>query len=280
MTLWGVFFFFLGGALGSFINVLVSRYGTNESAFRGRSHCESCGRGLEWFELIPIASFLFLRGRCRTCRAAIPLRTMVAEFLAAGLFVVLGSAVLGGVLKLPFDIFFALQSAGWSFLLLRFLAFGFYAVFLSLALAIAVYDFEHFIIPRLFLLPLFLLGLGLNAGAALIAGRLDIVTIPLFAAGLAYLIFFSLWFFSRGRAMGRGDAELAAVFPFFLDPAQVMLALILSFLVGAAVGLIFVVLKKLTLKSRIPFGPFLVLGAVVSLFFGSGILKWYFGIFA
>lgn len=244
------FVFVFGTIIGSFLNVVIARYG--EESLLGRSHCPSCGKTLTPLELIPIVSFLFLKGKCQNCRVPISFQYPIVEFLSGALFLSL------------YTIY------GFSF------AFIFYSVIWSILLVITVYDFKHTIIPDLLVFLFIFLSLGDIAWGVFIGG---------FSGYLPYLIagpifftpFFLLWFLSKGEWMGLGDGKLALGIGFFLGLAGGFDAIILSFWIGAVVSLLLIFLqkihalsfgnKKITMKSEIPFGPFLVLGMALVFFF-------------
>lgn len=263
-----------GLVMGSFLNVVISRLASGESVIGGRSHCPHCGKILSWFELIPIASFLIQAGQCRSCQNPISLRYPIVEAVSAILFLFLGLWASRGLLPL-LGFGQPLAFLGFGFQLWEFLV---YAFFGSSLLAISVYDFEHLLIPRQILLPLAVIGLVIVIARFVLAGSLAGFFVSIAGAVSAYIFFSAIWFFSKGRAMGLGDAELALVIGFWLGSWLLIPAIILAFWSGALAGLAFMIFKKVGLKSRIPFGPFLALGALVSLFGGSGIIRLYFSI--
>lgn len=245
MTL--VILFVLGIIWGSFINVWGVRY--NSGLFLGKhSRCGVCARSLSWFELIPVLSFIFLKGRCRSCQAKIGFRYPLIELISG---VVLVSVYLSG---LP--------------ILLQVISF----VIFSLYLVIAIYDSRHKIIPDGLVYSSIVLALALRliAGISLV-DLVGSLALPAFFAGL--------WFFSKERLMGLGDAKLVLSLALFLGMPQALWAVILAFWIGAIYGLGLIIWahlktllisfknitirrgQKLTLKSEIPFAPFLILGA-------------------
>lgn len=264
--------FILGTLVGSFLNVVTLRYGTDRGVVRERSSCPSCKKNLSPFELVPILSFVFQKGKCRKCKAKISWQYPLVEFLTGLVF-----------LLVFFNIFF---HQGNSLILSRnFLDMGtigelfFYWTIFSILIAISVYDFHHKIIPDEFVFSFialsFLVGFleFLNSGflAWLLAG-------PLIAAP-----FFIIWFISGGRWMGFGDVKLALGIGWFLGLVGGIYAILWSFWIGGAVaivlllsknflstlpfkGALFSELKGLTIKSEIPFGPFLVLGTMIYFF--------------
>jgi len=249
--------FLYGLFIGSFLNVVLVRYNTGRTMVTGRSMCFSCGKTLAWYELIPVASFLLQDGKCRACKSNVSWQYPLVELASGALFAMV-------VLFLPV----ARENV---------LELLYYLSVVSTLLVIAVYDLRHKIIPDLF--AYLFAGLGLvhlvaSAGVlevfhgealmALIAG-------PLFALPIA-----ALWFFSDGRWIGLGDAKLALGIGWFLGLALGGSAMVLSFWIGAVVGLLLIGLARLrvrfmhgarvSLKSEIPFGPFLILATLIVLF--------------
>ena len=241
-----------GSIIGSFLNVLILRYG-NGVLKSSRSKCFSCGHTLDPSDLIPIFSFLFLGGKCRYCGSKISIQYPLVEFFTALSFLLT-------YLKL-----------GWSLETL------FYWVIWSIFIAIFVYDLKHKIIPNglvyiLIVLSLlkiiFIIWLGFNEDLFWL-----ILSGPIIASPFALL-----WLVSRGRWMGFGDAKLALAIGWLLGLSQAFSALILAFWIGAIVGLLLVFLSKMTLlsqkfknftiKSEIPFAPFLIIGTAI-IFWGD-----------
>jgi len=247
-----VLVFIFGAVVGSFLNVVILRYNTGFSPFKGGSKCFSCGKNLRWHELVPIFSFLIQRGRCRGCGSKISWQYPTVELLTGLLFL----------------LFFFNYRSGTSIIFILYCW-----VVVSLLVVIAVYDFRHQIIPNLFVW-LF------NALAFIsVFGILNLEFVsnfefrisdlwPRLLAGICFFSFFALlWLVSKGRWMGFGDAKLALGLGWMLGPEKTLLALLFSFWLGAIVGLMLMALKsnKFGLKSKIPFGPFLALGSVMAL---------------
>lgn len=239
-------FFILGTVVGSFLNVIICRFHTGVS-IGGRSRCLSCGITLSPRDLIPLASFIFSRARCRSCKSGISWQYPLVE-LAAG---VLTALVAWKFLPLGFSS--PPADAGRALL---------YLAILYLLILISAYDLRHKIIPNLFVYSFVALALAHRLATA---GFLwiDILAGPLFFLGFA-----AIWYFSGGRWMGLGDAKLAAGIGFFLGLHAGLDALILAFWIGGAVSLVLLFLGRtsFTLKSEIPFAPFLILGAVIEFF--------------
>lgn len=245
--------FIFGTLIGSFLNVVVLRFDTGVSISRGRSKCFSCGKALSWRELVPVLSFLSQRGRCAGCGSRISWQYPLVEL--AG-----GSAALAAYL-------FAFPSDD----MLGMAAFALSAALLFFYIAIAVYDIRHKIIPDEFSYGAALVALALVGVDWAVYGYLDLARL---AAGPALFAFFGLfWLASRGRSMGLGDAKLALSVGWALGLWGGIAAVLLSFWIGAVSMLLAMAIQRarskggLGMKSEIPFGPFIILGFLVSFFF-------------
>jgi leader peptidase (prepilin peptidase)/N-methyltransferase len=244
-----IFFVFIFGTIvGSFLNVVILRMNTRESIVTGGSRCFSCGKKLKWQELIPVLSFVVQRGKCKGCGSRISWQYPIIEFITGIIFLL--------VFNFQFSIFIT----------------AYYFIIFSLLIIISVYDFRHQIIPNklvyLFNILAFL-NLFKNWEPALLSGKLEIGNFDTksFLAGIALFAFFgALWLFSKGRWMGLGDAKLALGIPWLLDFCGGIWAFAFSFWVGALAGIILMILAKnrYSMKSKIPFGPFLALGALLA----------------
>jgi leader peptidase (prepilin peptidase)/N-methyltransferase len=237
--------------IGSFLNVCILRWGAEpkQSVVRPPSRCPKCGRGLRWYDNIPIASWLVLRGRCRGCREPISAQYPLVE---------LGVALV------------------WAFIAWRH-GFGVEglrgAVFATILLGIAMTDARAYVIPDEFSLG----GLGCGLLFALLAGRQPLGTALLGAAvgfGLLWLVaVLGEWMFKQ-EAMGGGDIKMMAMVGAFLGWQGTLLTVFLGALIGS---LIFVPLTLTGHKKLVPFGIFLALGAAATYLVGPAILTWYGG---
>lgn len=254
-----IFVFIFGAIIGSFLNVLILRWDT-KIGFLKRSHCMSCKKPLSWHELIPIVSFIIQKGRCRSCKKNILWQYPIVEILTGVIFLLI------------FNFFAQGEPAlGWQFTDYRLLVIGYYWLIFSILITIAVYDFHHKIIPNTFVYLFDILALLYLFGN----WKLPSQGWSALGGGLIFFLFFaSLWFISRGRWMGLGDAKLALGIGWLLGLSQGMTALIVAFWVGAIVGLLllFLRLKKHTIKSEIPFAPFLVFGTFVAFYFDLNLM--------
>ncbi|MFA5013125.1 MAG: prepilin peptidase [Candidatus Paceibacterota bacterium] len=262
MIIESIFVFIFGLLVGSFLNCVIWRTYKNQSFMRGRSYCPRCKQELSWLDLVPLFSFLFLRGRCRYCKKPISIQYPLVELVLGLLFVFIYNYF---KIELLYDGFtFAFYNVVFLWAAISLLAIAF------------VYDLKHYIIPD----GVTFLGIGLTI-AWIIFGYLqgfyieqDVVGFIVAAAG-ATIFFFILWFFSKGRAMGFGDVKLVFFLGLLLGITNTAVALFISFISGAIIGLILIALRKKKLKSSVPFGPFLVAGTFVALFYGTVIKDWY-----
>ena len=234
-----IFFVFIFGAIiGSFLNVVILRLNTGESIVTGGSRCFSCGKKLKWQELIPVLSFVVQRGKCKGCGSKISWQYPIVEFITGIIFLL--------IFNFQFSIFVT----------------AYYFIMFSLLIIISVYDFHHQIIPnKLAYLFNFLVFLNLFQVSSF---KFQVYN---FLTGLAFFAFFgALWLFSKGKWMGLGDAKLALGIPWLLGACGGLWAFVFSFWVGALTGIILMFLAKnrYSMKSKIPFGPFLALGALLA----------------
>lgn len=247
---WAIFFCMLGGIFGSFANVVILRWPKGESlAFPG-SRCPQCQTPIAWRDKIPIFSWLLLRGRCRSCRAAVSVRYLIVELLTAVLF---GLAFL---------------KIGWHWTLIEVLIF-----FLGLVI-VSFIDLDTFLLPDVFTLPGMALGL---VGAFLNPERsfLD-AAIGLFLGGgflWAVAYFYYLW--RKEEGMGGGDIKLLGWIGAVLGWQSIAFVIIASSLFGSAAGFFAAVREKKGMKTVIPFGPYLALGAVLYVLAGQFISEQY-----
>lgn len=233
-------FAFAGAISASFIGVIAERIHTGQSWRTGRSKCNSCRESLAFLDLVPVFSWLGTRGRCRMCGSKIPMQYALSEAVLAGVFV------------------------------LSYLHFGLGSDIVLFLIAIAVlafivlYDIRHTIVPPLASNAFTLVSLLF---AYIQAGNVRLFGLYLLTAGLISLAFFSLHYFSRGRAMGLGDAPIAFALSLLVG-AQAVSGLLFSFWIGALFGIFVLLLRRggPTMGIEIPFVPFLAIGYLLAYF--------------
>ncbi|QQS27068.1 prepilin peptidase [bacterium] len=261
---WSGFLIFLVGIygllVGSFLNAWVWRVHTHRKVSKGRSMCPHCKTTLHWYELLPVLSWLGLKGKCRTCHKLISWQYPAVELANAGLWVAL-------------LLFFAPASP------LAWLQLGLWCVLASLLLAALVYDTRWMLLPDAFVMPATAVALVLAGLSAMQAGSLAELWPKLLAATIFAGVFFLIWLVSGGSWIGDGDIWLAGIMGLVLSGTQLVVAIFVAFNLGAIVGLALIVIHKKTRKSMIAFGPFLIIGLFAGLFFGEALLNWYMGIF-
>jgi prepilin signal peptidase PulO-like enzyme (type II secretory pathway) len=264
--IFGIIIFLFGAALGSFVSVIANRYNTGLSFLKGRSVCFSCNTQLQNKDLVPIFSFLSLKGKCRYCQSKISKETIIVELLMGVLSVL--AALKSGL--------FSLRLGAWS--LESEISYLLITIIFAVILLISVYDLKHFIIPDSFLVSFFIFSL-----IYLFIFNFPILHTSYFIlqnllSGLVLALpFFLIFIISKGTWFGFGDVKYILALGFLLGFIQGLSAVVLSFWIGAAFSIIILVFKKivpsmnlpllknnLTIKSEIPFGPFLSLGVIIS----------------
>ena len=244
-----VIFGLFGLVIGSFLNVVILRRGARTVG--GRSGCLSCGAPLRWYDLIPVVSWIALRGRCRVCGSRISMQYPLVEASTAVLFGLIGGAP---GLSIPMQ----LVSLG----------------IIALLVLITTYDLRHTIIPDGWSYSFAILAFITASTFAIGGGWMGILTLVI-AGPLCALPLFALWLISRGKWMGLGDAKLALGIGFLLGQSAGLFAVFFAFVVGAVVSVCVLLPYSylrarlgitrfgaggtgFTMKSEVPFGPFLV----------------------
>lgn len=251
--------FVIGTAVGSFLNVLILRGSKGEKP-TGRSRCDACKKTLAAAELIPVISFLVQKGRCRSCGAALSLQYPIVELLT-GFAYAAAAAYLG--LSLAPD----LRSLGM--LLASFLA-------IAAAIVIVVSDIRFFIIPDGAVAALALVGAWASVSRWLEVKPSDASffqsTGTDTAAALVFFVFFAaLWFLSRGRWMGFGDAKLSFATSLLVGYPASIAAFLFSFWLGGLAGAATLAVNPKNRKRLIPFGPFIIIGTLAAFFFSDAL---------
>ncbi|MDD2540128.1 MAG: prepilin peptidase [Desulfuromonadaceae bacterium] len=250
LMIYSLFVFVFGMVVGSFLNVCICRMPKDESIVSPPSHCPLCSYQLRWYDNIPVLSYLFLRGKCRGCGAHISLQYPLVELL-------------NGLLAL--------------LLFLRFgptLAFATLFLFCSALVVITFIDIEHQIIPDEISLPGIIVGFALSfflKGHGWLNSLLGI----LLGGGSLLLVAFLYQRLTGKDGMGGGDIKLLAMMGAFLGWKAVPFIIFASSLVGSLIGITIMVLQKKDSKLAIPFGPYLAFGAVLYIFYGKALIRWY-----
>jgi len=238
--------FIFGTVVGSFLNVVIYRLPRNESLVQPPSHCPSCGKKLAWHDLIPILSFVILKGKCRYCGAKISPKYPLIEMITGLSFVLIG------------------LRTGWS------INFAFYLLFTSILISIASIDLFEGVVPDVIVILGAIVGLIFN----LINGKVAFLS-SLIGIALA-LVFFGLIILISKGGMGEGDLTLSIMIGAFLGWQFSLTTFVLAFIIGAIGGIFALVFLKKNRKDSIPFGPYLSLSAFIVLLYGHQILNLYF----
>ncbi len=246
----GFFIFLLGVFIGSFLNCFIYRLSIGEKP-EGRSYCPKCKHQLSFKDLVPVFSYAFLLGKCRYCKKKISLEYPLVELLTGVLF------------------------------LLTFLSIGlslelFYLLFvLFFLILIFVYDLKHYIIPDFATFSLIFLSSAYLLFISFIEGDYSILFLGVLSGAVAFLFFFALWYFTKGKGMGFGDVKFVIFMGLFLGFPNIIPGLFISFLLGAIIGLVLIAIKRKKIKQQIPFGPFLIIGTLTAYFYGAEIIEIY-----
>lgn len=229
--------FVLGLAIGSFLNVVIYRLPRGMGFVKGRSFCPKCKKKINWFDNVPVISFLILKGHCRFCNKPISFQYPLIELLTGILFYL-------------------------SYL--SHLNFLYYPLLCGL-IVIFFIDLEHKIIPDKIVLPLIII---FTIYAILTADYWLLLS----AAG-AFLFLFLIWLATKGKGMGFGDVKLAFLMGLVLGFPNIILAFYIAFLTGAFIGIILILGRKAKFGKPIPFGPFLAFATTLSYLWGENIIK-------
>lgn len=269
-----IFIGIIGLCLGSFINALVWRLYQQEtkknkkaqkelSILQGRSMCPHCKHQLAPKDLVPLASWLWLRGKCRYCSGAISVQYPAVELLTAGLLVL--SYITWPYLYGSWNGSEVVLLAVWGGALV-------------VGMALAVYDIRWYLLPNRLVSIFTMLAV---VGALLLAyifGDIGALWISLAAAGLLFMLFYGLYWLSGGKWIGGGDVKLAPALGLLAGGAlQVFLLLFLASVLGTLYALLRAAMTRQPVRAatRIPFGPFLLIAAYITFLYADSILNWY-----
>jgi len=238
-----------GAIVGSFLNVCIYRLPRHASIVWPASACPACNRPLSWFENVPVVSYVWLLGRCRTCRAAISSRYPIVEALTAGMF-----------------------ALGWWYygpgpLLVSRLAFG-----CALIVLFAI-DLEHHLLPNVITLPGIVVGFGFSlfTEPGWFASLLGIVL----GGGVLFLVAEGYYWLRHEEGLGMGDVKMLAMIGAFVGWRLMLVTLMMASFAGSLLGLAILATRRGGMKYALPFGTFLALGAAAAVTVGSSLLEWY-----
>lgn len=252
--------FVFGIVLGSFLNVLILRFYSDESVLVGRSHCTNCRHVLGVWDLLPLVSFFILGRKCRYCGKKISWQYPAVELATGILF---SAACL--ILNFNFQILdFKLFNLLWMWFVI------------CVMIVVFVYDLKYYLILDKVIYP--------AAVAALFVSPFVFGTPSwrnfagaVIAAAIGGGFFLLQYLLSHGKWIGGGDIKLGALMGLILGVGNLFVALFFAYVIGAIFGIFLVAAKKKTMQSQIPFGTFLAVGTMVALFWGEKIIQWYWG---
>ena len=257
-VLWLLLFFFIGAALGSFINVIADRLPAGKSIVSPPSHCFKCQHRIPATDNIPIFSYIRLRGKCRNCGAVIPVRLFWVELGMAALFAFL----------------YWHYGPVWELALVAF--------YCCLFVTLLLIDLEHGILPNKIVYPGMIIAIVIAALGSIFsfepsytadAGFRFWIADAATGGGVGFGLLLLIALLSRG-GMGWGDVKLAGLIGLVTGFPLVFIALFLAIICGGLTAAVLLLSKLKSRKDAIPFGPFLALGTMATLFWGSNLLNW------
>jgi leader peptidase (prepilin peptidase)/N-methyltransferase len=252
-----LFIFLFGLIIGSFLNCIVYRLEKEQSFLKGRSYCPSCKHKLGFWDLIPVLSFICLKGKCHYCQKKISSQYPLVELITGILFLLI-------FYYAKYDIFYT------TYIL----------IIATLLILIFICDLKHYIIPDEFIYPAIAITFFYQLFEIWNFGNWNLFGIWDLGFGILPAFFFlAIILFSHGQWMGLGDFKLAIFMGLFLGWPYVLIALFLAFFLGAIVGIGLIIFKKKTMKSEMPFGPFLIIGTFLVMFLREQFTTWFSSFF-
>ena len=245
--------FIFGLCIGSFLNVCIYRLPASKSIVHPRSMCSNCGTLIAAYDNIPVLSYLWLKGRCRHCQIKISLRYPMVELLG-GLF------ALGTFLK------FGLTLEALI-----------YYLFIAALLIVTFIDIDHRIIPNVITLPGIPICFAASFALPTITYREALLGI-LIGGGSLFLVAWIYSLITKKEGMGGGDIKLLAMMGAIVGWQGVLFTIFLASLVGTLAGLAAMLQSRKGMKLAVPFGPFLSIGSITYIFFGTPLIAWYFNL--
>ena len=246
-----IYAFIFGTLIGSFLNVVVYRLPREESLSFPPSHCPTCNNRLKFYDLFPIISYLGLRGKCRSCGSRISIRYPIVEGITGFLF------------------FMSVYTFGMSLVTIQ------YIIIIGLLIPIFLIDYDHYIIPDGLNLSIFIVAVAVVL-IQIITGEKQwnefLYHILGMLIGGGFFLFIAI---VTNGAMGGGDIKIMAALGFLFGVKNTLLLMFLSFILGGILSVILLLLKIKKRKDPIPFGPFICLAALITIFWGNQIIEWY-----
>lgn len=246
--------FFFGACIGSFLNVCIYRIPAGQSIVSPPSRCPQCGIRIRWWQNVPIASWLFLKGKCSVCKVKISIRYLLVETLT-------------GLLFLKIFMIFTFHPATIVFW-----------IFAAALVTLTFIDLDHQIIPDVISLPGIVLGFA-TVSFTPVTWSNSLLGI-LLGGGSLWLIAIVYEFLTKNEGMGGGDIKLLAMIGAFLGWKAILPVIFISSCLGTLVGVPLMLCQRASSKLAIPFGPFLSVASLIWLFWGGFLLRWYLGLFS
>jgi len=244
----------LGACVGSFLNVCIYRIPRRESLLWPGSRCTSCGRGLSWYENLPVLSWMVLGGRCRSCRAPVSWMYPAVEIITSLTFV-------SGYLLYGLTPIAAVR-----------------VLFACALIVLFVTDMQHKILPNVITLPGMVVGFACSL--FLPPGWRDSLIGIVVGGGVLFAIAETYYRVRGEEGLGMGDVKLLGMIGAFLGWKLVLLTLVLASFTGSVFGVAVIASGRGNMKYALPFGTFLAVGALVAAIWGTPIVDWYFGFYA
>ena len=247
-----VLIFILGLIVGSFSNVCIYRIPRNESIIYPASHCPKCRSKIKPVDNIPLLSFILLKGRCRNCKSKISIQYPVVELIT-------------GLIYLIIYLTYALSVQTLIYIILS-----------SALIIIAFIDLNEQIVPDVISLPGIVIGFIISFFVPYISFINSALGVAV-GGGIILIIGLGGSVIFKKEAMGGGDVKLAAMIGAFLGWRYIIISLFLGFFLGALAGIFLIISKIKSREDVVPFGPFIVLGSLITLLWGEKIINWYIG---
>lgn len=248
--MWEIVSLIFGAIVGSFLNVCIFRIPKNESIVIPGSHCPNCNTPIKFYDNIPILSYILLGARCRYCKHSISIQYPIVEVITT-----ISSFLIFIKFGISTDYFV-------------------YFFFICALIILTVIDLYHQIIPDVISLPGIVVGLLASLIIRNVSFLESLIGMILGGGSLFLIAVAYQWLFKK-EGMGGGDIKLLAMIGAFLGWKSVFITIILSSFIGSIVGIILISIKGKDFKYAIPFGPFLSIGAAISLFYQKEIIDWY-----
>jgi len=247
-----IIIFMLGLVIGSFSNVCIYRIPKNESIVFPASHCASCQTPIKAMDNIPLLSYFLLKGKCRNCGENISIRYPIVEFLTGAVYILI----------------FLIYGRSLQTLV--------YTILSSALIIISFIDLDEQIIPDEISLSGIVIGFLISFFVPYISYFNSLLGI-LAGGGIIFLIALAGLAIFKKEAMGGGDVKLAAMIGAFIGWRYIILSLFIGFFIGAVTGILLILSKVKNKDDIIPFGPFIVLGSILTILWGKNLLSWYLG---